>query len=86
MVFLLLPNLIVHLTITFKTYKVTWVFKNAREPFLADVCFVLKSEFKGQLQRFDKLGLFDRFRHIESGFDIDFSKFFSFSCYKTSKF
>ena len=38
---------------------------------------------KGQLQRFDKLSLFDRFRHIENGFDINFWKF---SCYKPSKF
>ena len=28
--------------------------------------------FKGQLQRFDKLSLFDRFRHVENGFDIIF--------------
>ena len=28
--------------------------------------------FKGQLQRFDKLSLFDRFRHVEDGFDINF--------------
>ena len=27
---------------------------------------------KGQLQRFDKLSLFDRFRHAENGFDINF--------------
>ena len=27
---------------------------------------------KGQLQRFDKLSLFDRFRHVENGFDIIF--------------
>ena len=25
---------------------------------------------KGQLQRFHKLSLFDRFRHVENGFDI----------------
>ena len=25
---------------------------------------------KGQLQRFDKLRLFNRFRHVENGFDI----------------
>ena len=31
--------------------------------------------FKGQLQRFDKLSLFDRFRHVENGFDINFWKF-----------
>ena len=30
---------------------------------------------KGQLQRFDKLSLFDRFRHVENGFDINFWKF-----------
>ena len=29
-------------------------------------------KFKGQLQRFHKLSLFDRFRHVESGFDINF--------------
>ena len=28
--------------------------------------------FKGQLQHFDKLSLFDRFRHVENGFDIIF--------------
>ena len=28
--------------------------------------------FKGQLQRFHKLSLFDRFRHAENGFDINF--------------
>ena len=27
---------------------------------------------KGQLQGFDKLSLFDRFRHVENGFDIIF--------------
>ena len=27
---------------------------------------------KGQLQRFDKLSLFDRFRHVENGLDINF--------------
>ena len=27
---------------------------------------------KGQLQRFHKLSLFDRFRHVENGFDINF--------------
>ena len=27
---------------------------------------------KGQLQRFDKLTLFDRFGHVENGFDITF--------------
>ena len=31
--------------------------------------------FKGQLQRFDKLSLFDRFGHVENGFDIIFWKF-----------
>ena len=30
---------------------------------------------KGQLQRLDKLSLFDRFRHVENGFDINFWKF-----------
>ena len=28
--------------------------------------------FKGQLQRFHKLSLFDRFRHVENGLDINF--------------
>ena len=32
-------------------------------------------ELKGQLQRFDRLSLFDRFRHVENGFDVDFWKF-----------
>ena len=27
--------------------------------------------FKGQLQRFHKLSLFDRFRHVENGLDIN---------------
>ena len=27
---------------------------------------------KGQLQRFYKLSLFDRFRHVENGLDINF--------------
>ena len=30
------------------------------------------NRFKGQLQRFDKLSLFDRFRHVENGFDMNF--------------
>ena len=29
-------------------------------------------DIKGQLQRFHKLSLFDRFRHVENGFDINF--------------
>ena len=29
-------------------------------------------DLKGQLQRFDKLSLFDRFRHVENDFDIIF--------------
>ena len=29
-------------------------------------------KLKGQLQRFQKLSLFDRFRHVENGFDINF--------------
>ena len=29
-------------------------------------------ELKGQLQRFHKLSLFDRFRHVENGLDINF--------------
>ena len=29
-------------------------------------------DFKGQLQRFDKLSLSDRLRHVENGFDINF--------------
>ena len=28
--------------------------------------------FKGQLQRFHKVSLFDRFRHAENGLDINF--------------
>ena len=28
--------------------------------------------FKGQLQRFHKLSLFYRFRHVENGLDINF--------------
>ena len=32
-------------------------------------------DFKGQLQRFHKLSLFDKFRHVENGFDINFLKF-----------
>ena len=28
--------------------------------------------FKGQLQRSHKLSLFDRFRHVENGLDINF--------------
>ena len=27
--------------------------------------------FKGQLQHFDKLSLFDTFRHVDNGFDIN---------------
>ena len=34
------------------------------------VKFTLTEAIKGQLQRFDKLSLFDRFRHVENGFDI----------------
>ena len=30
------------------------------------------TNFKGQLQRFHKLSLFDRFRHVENGLDINF--------------
>ena len=29
-------------------------------------------KLKGQLQRFHKLSLFDRFRHVENGLDINF--------------
>ena len=32
-------------------------------------------KLKGQLQRFDKLSLFNRFRHVEDGFNINFWKF-----------
>ena len=32
----------------------------------------LLSLLKGQLQRFDKLSLFDRFRLVENRFDINF--------------
>ena len=41
-------------------------------------CFVTRNwmqVLKGQLQRLDKLSLFDRFRHVENGFDIIFWKF-----------
>ena len=31
-----------------------------------------KLSFKGQLQRFHKLSLFDRFRYVENGLDINF--------------
>ena len=55
-----------------------------------DVCVAtsvsIQTNFKGQLQRFDKLNLFDRFRHAENGVDISFENSFSFSCYKPSKF
>ena len=34
--------------------------------------FRTSTSFKGQLQRFHKLSLFDIFRHIENGFDINF--------------
>ena len=34
-----------------------------------------KNCFKGQLQRFHKLSLFDRFRYVENGLDINFWKF-----------
>ena len=30
------------------------------------------ANLKGQLQRFHKLSLFVRFRHVENGFDINF--------------
>ena len=36
-------------------------------PVLIGLC-----KFKGQLQRFHKLSLFDRFRHVENGLDISF--------------
>ena len=44
----LLPNLMVQMTITFKTYKMPWISwhwgsKIVREPFLASVCFVFMS-------------------------------------------
>ena len=35
----------------------------------------VKSKLKGQLQRFHKLSLFDTFRHVENGLDINFLKF-----------
>ena len=53
---------------------------------LKSMCQLLFIFLKGQLQRFDKLGLFDRFRQIENGFNIIFQNSFSFSCYKPSKF
>ena len=34
--------------------------------------YVQIKDFKGQLQHFHKLSLFDRFRHVENGFDINF--------------
>ena len=34
--------------------------------------YLLYNKFKGQLQRFHKLSLFDRFRHVENGLDINF--------------
>ena len=33
---------------------------------------IILNVFKGQLQRFHKLSLFDRFRHVENGLDINF--------------
>ena len=34
---------------------------------------LLKNDiFKGQLQRFHKLSLYDRFTHVENGLDINF--------------
>ena len=30
------------------------------------------TSLKGQLQRFHKLSLFDKFRHVENGLDINF--------------
>ena len=41
---------------------------------------------KGQLQRFDKLNLFDRFRYVKIVSILIFENSFSFSCYKPSKF
>ena len=38
------------------------------------------------MQRFDKLSLFDKSRHVENGFDINFWKFIFISSYKPSKF
>ena len=35
----------------------------------------MKEDFKGQLQRFHKLSLFDRFRNVENSFDINFWQF-----------
>ena len=46
----------------------------------------LRLNFKGQLQRFHKLSLFDRFGHVENGWISIFENSFSFSCYKLSKF
>ena len=34
--------------------------------------WLLQIYLKGQLQRFHKLSLFDRFRHVENGLDINF--------------
>ena len=47
---------------------------------------IISGIIEGQLQCFDKLSLFDRFRPAENGFDINFENSFSFSCYKPSKF
>ena len=33
---------------------------------------MLSDNVKGQLRRFHKLSLFDRFRHVENGLDINF--------------
>ena len=33
---------------------------------------IIGLHLKGQLQRFHKLSLFDRFRHVENGLDINF--------------
>ena len=36
------------------------------------MCQLLFIVLKGQLQRFHKLSIFDRFRHVENGLDINF--------------
>ena len=58
----LLPNLMVHLAITFKTYKMPSDFwhggsKIALQPFLASVCFVVMSASKTILERSDHHGV-----------------------------
>ena len=46
--------------------------EHRRLPFLNILLVPESYRFKGQLQRFHKLSLFDRFRHVENRFDINF--------------